>query len=134
MKKFISLLLAFVMLFSIAVPAFAGVAEEAVPYKAANFDIFGSIINAITGFFNKIINFFKNLFNPPEPVAYYTITYLDADGTPVLSSTRHAVGSAIPAPAIPEKDGYVFMNWYPALPETMPERDIVVTAQWAELV
>lgn len=131
MKKFISLLLAFTMLFSIAVPAFAGGDEAVIP--SIDFDIFGTVINAVTGFFNSIIDFFKNLFDPPEQVAYYTITYLDSDGS-LIDKDSYAVGATITPRAIPHKDGYVFMSWYPALPETMPERDITVYAQWAEIV
>lgn len=131
MKKFIALLLAFTMLFSVAVPAFAGVADGVAETSA--YDLIGSIFNPIIGFFRSIINFFKNLFNPPEQVAYYTITYLDTDGS-VIGKDRFAVGATITPPEIPVKKGYVFMDWYPSIPETMPERDITVTAQWAEVV
>ncbi len=130
MKKFIAFLLAFTMLFSIAVPAFAGGDEIAVP--SIDFGIFETIINGISGFFNDIIDFFKNLINPPDPLAYYTISYVDTNGD-LIYKKSYAVGSSIPAPEIPVKDGYVFMSWYPALPDTMPERDLVVTAQWAEI-
>ncbi len=129
MKKFIAFLLAFTMLFSVALPAFAGGDEIAVP--SIDFGFFDKIINAISGFFNDIINFFKNLFDPSDPVAYYTISYVDTNGD-LIYKKSYAVGSTIPAPEIPTKDGHVFMNWYPAIPETMPERDLVVTAQWAE--
>ena len=134
MKKFISVILAFVMLFSMTMPAFAGGdATVDIPDLSFMADIFGGIGNAISGFFNSIINFFKDLFGSNDNVAYYTITYLDADGT-VLGKASYAVGSEISAPKIPEKEGYVFMNWYPAIPDEMPERDITVTAQWAEMV
>ena len=134
MKKFLSVFLAFVMLFSMTIPAFAG-GEEAVDIPDLSFaaDIFNGITDEIAGVFNKIINFFKDLFGMNESVAYYTITYLDTDGKE-LGKASYAVGSEISAPRIPEKEGYVFMNWYPAIPEEMPERDITVTAQWAELV
>ncbi len=131
MKKFIALLLAFTMLFSVSVPAFAGGDEPVIP--SGGVDIFGSIINAITGFFNRIINFFKNLFFPPEQVAEYTITYVDTDGS-LLYKDKVAVGATVTAPPIPTKSGYVFMDWYPAIPETMPDRDITITARWAEVV
>ena len=39
-------------------------------------------------------------------------------------------GSVINAPAAPTKDGYTFKEWSPALPETMPAEDIIVTATY----
>ena len=39
-------------------------------------------------------------------------------------------GSPVTPPAPPTKDGYNFASWIPALPETFPEEDITVTAQW----
>ncbi len=96
-------------------------------------NIFEWLISAIKEFFGKIGAFFANLFTPHDDTAYYTITYLDTDGK-VLGKASYPAGSSIAAPPIPEKSGYVFMNWYPAIPEVMPEKDITVTAQWAELV
>lgn len=126
MKKFIALLLAFTMLFSVAVPAFAAADEFAAP--AAGY----GIIDTIVGFFTRIINFIKNIIDPPEQVAVYTITYVDTDGS-LIRKESFAVGATVTAPPIPTKPGYVFMDWYPAIPETMPDRDITITARWAEI-
>ncbi len=135
MKKFISLLLAFAMLFSIAVPAFAGGdAEEGdIPLIDAGLNVFDRVLDFFAGIFYRIVSFFEKLFNPPEEIAKYKISYLDTDGSEIDCEYVPA-GSNIPAPEIPHKEGYVFMYWYPALPETMPERDFSVTAVWAEEV
>ncbi len=133
MKKFLSVFMALVMMFTMAVPVFAGGDEPEVPVADTGVDIVGMIIDAISDVFNSIIEYFKNLFGIKDEVAYYTITYLDADGT-VYGKANVAAGSKIPTPPIPEKAGYVFMNWYPAIPEIMPEKDITVVAQWAEAI
>ena len=39
-------------------------------------------------------------------------------------------GEKIDAPATPEKEGYTFLKWEPALPATMPASDYTVTATW----
>lgn len=41
-----------------------------------------------------------------------------------------AYGEKINAPADPEKEGYVFAGWDPALPETMPDEEVSVKAKW----
>ncbi len=41
-----------------------------------------------------------------------------------------AFGSEIPVPDDPEKDGFEFAGWSPAIPETMPAEDITFTAMW----
>ncbi len=135
MKKFISLLLAFTMLFSMAVPAFAGGEEESGSVPGSDFmvTIIEKLVDGLAGFFEKFFKFFEDFFKKDEEVGYYTIKYVDADGT-LYGQASYPAGSTITAPAIPKKDGYVFMNWYPAIPEEMPEKDLVVTAQWAEKV
>ena len=135
MKKFLSLLLAFTMLFSIAVPAFAGGEEDVGPVSGSDIivKIIDKLVEGLAGFFEKFFKFFEDFFKKDEEVGYYTIKYVDADGK-LYGQASYPAGSTISAPAIPEKPGYVFMNWYPAIPEVMPEKDIVVTAQWAEIV
>ena len=39
-------------------------------------------------------------------------------------------GADIPVPADPGREGYTFMGWEPALPETMPAHDLTVVAKW----
>ncbi len=41
-----------------------------------------------------------------------------------------AYGTEIPVPDDPEKDGFEFAGWSPAIPETMPAEDITFTAMW----
>ncbi|MCI6123510.1 MAG: InlB B-repeat-containing protein [Christensenellaceae bacterium] len=67
-----------------------------------------------------------------EPIIY-TITW-NVDGTGTDDS--FAYGAEITAPAAPTKEGYTFTGWMIAegemLPETMPAKNIVATAQWAK--
>ena len=57
----------------------------------------------------------------------YTITF-DTDGGNTIDSITLDYGTAITAPEAPTKDGYTFKEWSPALPETMPAEDMIVTA------
>ena len=57
----------------------------------------------------------------------YTITF-DTDGGSTIDSIKLDYGKAITAPAAPTKDGYTFKEWSPALPETMPAKDMTVKA------
>ncbi len=41
-----------------------------------------------------------------------------------------AFGQSIPVPADPDKQGYVFGSWTPAVPGTMPDEDLTFTALW----
>lgn len=62
----------------------------------------------------------------------YTITF-DSDGGNAIDSITGEYGSAVIAPTDPTKAGYVFSNWYPAIPGTIPSSDITVKAVWAEI-
>jgi len=55
----------------------------------------------------------------------YTLTTV-ADG--VSTSTRYLYGSLIAEPATPVKTGYKFIKWDKTLPETMPAKNITLTA------
>lgn len=132
MKKICSLLLALLVVFAMAAPAFAGGDEAVVVASNSGMSFIDSIVDSISSFFEDIVNFFKSLFGLNDNVGYYTITYLDSDGS-LIGKADYPAGSEISAPPIPEKEGHVFMNWYPAIPDEMPERDITVTAQWAEV-
>ena len=67
-----------------------------------------------------------------ELVAQWTAnTYkvvFDVDG--VKQEKTFTYGTAIVAPADPEKEGYTFSGWEPALPENMPAQDLEVSATW----
>ena len=65
-------------------------------------------------------------------VRYYTVTYYDSDGTTVLNTERLAYGSMPSTSYIPEKDGYSFNNWEPAL--SVVTGDVSYTAMWTEKV
>ena len=61
-------------------------------------------------------------------VKSYTVTYDSAGGSAVASSTQ-LLGSTVKSP-VPEREGYSFAGWSPALPATMPASDLAVVAQW----
>ncbi|MDP4529303.1 InlB B-repeat-containing protein [Alkalimonas delamerensis] len=54
----------------------------------------------------------------------------DSAGGSGLADITALVGSALTEPAAPEREGYSFMGWSPAFPETMPAEDVTLTAQW----
>ncbi|MBQ6266332.1 MAG: leucine-rich repeat protein [Clostridia bacterium] len=56
----------------------------------------------------------------------YTITYL-VDEQSIGSSTI-PYGGPIWQPRIPQKEGYTFTGWTPAVPDTMPAEDLTFTA------
>ena len=63
-------------------------------------------------------------------VRYYTITYLDSDGTTLLKTESLAYG-ATPSYS-PEKDGYRFTGWAPEL--AVVTGDASYTASWVESI
>ena len=64
----------------------------------------------------------------PEP-DYSTITFKTGGGTKVSSITLQP-GEAVTTPDNPTRIGYTFAGWSPAVPDTMPDDDLTVTAQW----
>jgi len=66
-----------------------------------------------------------------NPVArYYSITFLDRDGTTVLYRFMLPYGSAVDAPAAPEKTGYTFVCWSGYADGMKVEEDISFTAEY----
>ncbi len=59
----------------------------------------------------------------------YTITF-NTDGGSVISPITQDYGTAITTPEEPTRDGFSFIGWQPALPETMPAENLTVVAQW----
>lgn len=66
-----------------------------------------------------------------EVNAYVTITFNSNGGTEVAPVTAEA-GSAVTKPEDPRRVGYTFAGWDTEIPETMPENDMTITAQWTE--
>ena len=60
----------------------------------------------------------------------YTITF-DTDGGTTISPITRNYGETVGTVADPTKEGYTFVGWNPALPDTMPSENLTVTAQWA---
>ncbi|MGI6249678.1 MAG: InlB B-repeat-containing protein, partial [Acutalibacteraceae bacterium] len=61
-----------------------------------------------------------------------TITF-DTDGGNEIDPITGNVGDPVTAPADPVKDGFNFMGWEPQIPDTFPEDDLTVVAQWEEI-
>ena len=58
-----------------------------------------------------------------------TITFDTADGSKVDAITQ-GVGSTVTPPENPIREGFIFSEWDPVVPTTMPAEDIVITAVW----
>ena len=59
----------------------------------------------------------------------YTFTF-DADGGSDVAAITQNYGTKIESPAAPNKPGYTFAGWVPAIPETVPAENISFKAQW----
>ena len=64
-------------------------------------------------------------------VNQYTITF-DTNGGSEIAPITQDYGTAITAPESPTREGYTFLGWDKAIPETMPAENITVTAQWKD--
>jgi len=59
----------------------------------------------------------------------YTITF-DSNGGSAVNAITQNYGTVVTAPKAPERPGYTFNGWNPALPGTMPAQDLHLVAQW----
>lgn len=65
-------------------------------------------------------------------VNQYTITFDTAGGSEIAPITQD-YGTAITAPADPTREGYTFIGWDKAIPETMPAENITLKARWKDI-
>lgn len=70
-------------------------------------------------------------FYPIYTPNQYTITF-DTDGGSNVKAITQGYESAVTAPEAPTREGYHFVKWEPALPETMPLNGLTVKAVWEE--
>ena len=56
----------------------------------------------------------------------------NTDGGSYINNAVYYAGDPVQAPEAPTKEGYTFVEWSPALPETMPDSNIEVTAVWSK--
>lgn len=63
----------------------------------------------------------------------YTITF-DTDGGSAVASMTVDYDATVVAPKNPEKAGYVFTGWTPALPGKMPAKDLTVKARYIKVL
>lgn len=59
----------------------------------------------------------------------YTITF-DSNGGTAVDPIVADYGTAITAPSDPTRTGYTFAGWDKQIPSTMPDRNVMITAQW----
>ena len=59
----------------------------------------------------------------------YTITFNTNGGSTVDAITQD-YGTEITPPADPTREGYVFAGWSQEIPDTMPDEDLVIEAEW----
>ena len=62
----------------------------------------------------------------------YTITFDTAGGSEIAPITQD-YGTVITAPEAPEREGYTFIGWDKAIPETMPAENITLKAKWKDI-
>ena len=62
----------------------------------------------------------------------YTITF-DTNGGSEIAPITQDYGTAITAPADPTREGYTFIGWDKAIPETMPAENITLKARWKDI-
>ncbi len=56
----------------------------------------------------------------------------NTDGGSYVNSAVYYPGEPVEAPEAPTKEGYTFVKWSPAIPETMPDSNLEVTAIWSK--
>ena len=61
----------------------------------------------------------------------YTITF-DTNGGSEIAPITQDYGTPITAPEAPEREGYTFIGWDKAIPETMPAENITLKARWKD--
>ena len=61
----------------------------------------------------------------------YTITFDTAGGTEIAPITQD-YGTQIASPSAPTREGYTFIGWDKAIPETMPAENITLKARWKD--
>ena len=62
-------------------------------------------------------------------VKKYTITF-DSNGGTAVDPIVADYGTAITAPSNPTRTGYIFAGWDKQIPSTMPDSNVMITAQW----
>ena len=68
-------------------------------------------------------------FTAQWQVNTYTLAFDANGGTPVDTIVQN-YDTALAPPADPNRTGYTFLGWKPALPDSIPPYDITYTAQW----
>ena len=61
----------------------------------------------------------------------YTITFDPAGGSEIAPITQD-YGTAITTPADPTREGYTFIGWDKAIPETVPAENMTLKARWRD--
>ncbi|MCM1221867.1 MAG: leucine-rich repeat protein [Lachnospiraceae bacterium] len=67
-----------------------------------------------------------------EEVTMYTVTFMDYDNKTLLGVDRVAEGADAVPPEVPEREGYTFIGWRPAI--TNVRSDMTVVAQYEQIL
>lgn len=88
----------------------------------------------VEGFVSESIQQAKITANTSVTIKYTRINVtikFDSDGGSSVDKISGKYGTKVTPPTAPTKEGYIFENWTPALPETFT-KDLTVKAQWKE--
>lgn len=66
-----------------------------------------------------------------ESEEYATVSFFDDDGK-LIKNVIQPWGTELEAPDVPEREGYTFAGWSPALPQKVPADDLSLTAVWVK--
>ena len=90
-----------------------------------------NLLNSNGGNFHQNIGVdtYPILFGGSGYTAMYTINF-DTNGGTTIESITQDYGTTITPPENPTREGYTFLGWEPAIPETMPIGGLTVVAQW----
>ena len=139
MKKLISIILTVILIFTMAIPAFAGfeTAQESINIvdSIENFEI-GAIFSKISNTINKIYSFIMNIIFP-EKIAI-TRRYLDNSVNWVEKTQYYEYGEELKSYSIPQKVSekgmsltvYYFNSWSPEI-EDIVTKDMTYKANYS---
>ena len=108
---------------------------EKVPFTVESTSISEPDVPIKTGYTGKwseyIIAASNITINAEYSINDYTVSFVADDKT--IKSETVKYGSPIEVPDNPQKDGYIFKEWLPKVPETMPAKDMTFYAVFEKI-
>lgn len=141
MKKFISIILMAVLVFTMAIPAMAGTAssQESISIvDSIENPVINSIFSKISNIINKIYNFVMNIIFPKKIAV--TWRYIDDSSNWVEKTEYYEYGEQLKPYTVPQKvhessfsfTVYYFKSWSPELEEIVTQ-DVTYEAVYAAI-